>query len=202
MSAPRRRAARLQPAERRAQLLRSALTVYARLGLGAARPVDVAHAAHVSLPAVFHYFPTREDLVTAVLDEVEGFYVEMVVKAAAPRGARARALLLDLGRVYARSVDTSPDHARIWLDWSTAVNEHMWLRSLQVSRRVERVIAAVIRRGQRDGDVASDVVPSDAAKLFVASAYAVVQMKIAREKPATVERFLTSAVRAVVGRSD
>ena len=201
-AAPRRRAARLQPAERRAQLVASALTTFARLGLGAARPADVAVAAHVSLPAVFHYFSTRAALVSAVLEEVDRFYVTMVAGAAGPRDARARTALLQLGRVFARSVDTHPDHARVWLDWSTAVGDQLWRRYSTLSRRVERVVAALIRRGQRDGSVAADVVAEDAARLFVAAAYAVIQMKVARDSDAKVDRFLASAVRAVVGRAD
>src|SRR5262245_51237211 len=198
---PRRRAARLQPAERRAQLVSSALTTFARLGLGAARPADVAAAAHVSLPAVFHYFPTRAALVSAVLDEVDRFYGAMVAGAAAPREARAPMALLQLGRVFARSVDTHPDHARIWLDWSTAVDDELWRRYLLFNGRVDRGVTATLRRGKTDGSVAADVIPEDAARLFVAAAYAVVQMKLTGQSDAKVERFLQSAVRAVAGRA-
>ena len=201
-AAPRRRAARLQPAERRAQLVGSALATFARLGVGAARPADVAAAAHVSPPAVFHYFPTRAALVSAVLDEVERFYIAMVQDAAAPKDVPARAALLQLGRVFARSVDTQPDHARVWLDWSTAVDDQLWRRYFALSRRQESVVAGIIRRGQRDGSVADDIVAEDVARLFVGAAYAVIQMKVARDSEAKVERFLASAVRAVAGRAD
>ena len=62
-------------------------------------------------------------------------------------------------------------------------------------------MTATIRRGKSDGSVAADVVPEDAARLFVAAAYAVVQMRLAEPSNAKVERFLASAVRAVVGRA-
>jgi TetR/AcrR family hemagglutinin/protease transcriptional regulator len=198
----RTRAARLPPAERRAQLVASALGVFARLGLGAARHADVAAAARVSLPAVFHYFPTREALVAAVLDEIERFYLhQMAAAVAATRDGSPRDTLLAHGRAFARSVDTHPDHARVWLDWSTAVRDQLWRRYFRLSQRVDRGVTATIRRGQRDGSVAGDIVPEDAARLFVAAAYAVVQMKVAGFSDARVERFLESAVRAVVGRA-
>jgi TetR/AcrR family hemagglutinin/protease transcriptional regulator len=201
MPRARRRAARLQPAERRAQLVTSALAVFARVGLGSARHADVAAAARVSLPAVFHYFPTRGALVKAVLDTVERFYLDMMGEAVATtREAPARDTLLAHGRAFARSVETHPDHARVWLDWSTAVGDQLWRRYLALSRRVDRQMTAIIRRGQGDGTVATDVIPEDAARLFVAAAYAVVQMKLTGESDAKVERFLLSAVRAVVGR--
>lgn len=199
----RRRAARLPPAERRAQLVASALGVFGRRGLGATRHADVAVTARVSLPAVFHYFSSREALVRAVLDEIERFYLGMMADAATETaGTTARETLLAQGRAFARSVDTHADYARVWLDWSTAVRDQLWRRYLMLSRQVDRGVTSTIRRGQRDGSVAADVVPEDAARLFVAAAYAVVQMKLAGSPAAKVERFLQSAVRAVVGRAE
>ena len=66
-------ARRLNPAARRAQLLACAMQVFARRGLGAARHAEVAATAGMSVATVFVYFPTRELLVKAVLDEVARF---------------------------------------------------------------------------------------------------------------------------------
>jgi TetR/AcrR family hemagglutinin/protease transcriptional regulator len=198
----RKRAARLAPAERRAQLVASALGVFARRGLGATRHADVADAAAVSLPAVFHYFPTREALSEAVFDEIERFYLTMMRDAVtATAGGTARDSLLAHARAFATSVDTHPDHARVWLDWSTAVRDQLWQRYLVMSRKIDLGVIATFRRGKRDRSVAPDVVPEDAARLFVAAAYAVMQMKLVGLSAAKVERFLESCVRAVVGRA-
>jgi TetR/AcrR family transcriptional regulator, hemagglutinin/protease regulatory protein len=89
----------------------------------------------------------------------------------------------------------------VWLDWSTAVRDQLWRRYFRFSQRIDRGVTGTIRRGQRDASVAADVVAEDAARLFVAAAYAVVQMKVAGFSDAKVERFLGSAVRAVVGRA-
>jgi AcrR family transcriptional regulator len=69
--APLRR--RLSPGARRAELMACALAVFARRGLGEARHAEIAAEAGVSVATVFVYFPTREALVDAVLDEVDGF---------------------------------------------------------------------------------------------------------------------------------
>ncbi|HEY2487591.1 MAG TPA: helix-turn-helix domain-containing protein, partial [Candidatus Binataceae bacterium] len=69
-SARHRRARALDQNERRTLLLRCALCVFARRGIGAARHAEIAREAKVSVPAVFFYFPTRQALVSAVLDEV------------------------------------------------------------------------------------------------------------------------------------
>jgi hypothetical protein len=81
----------------------------------------------------------------------------------------------------------------LWLDWSTAVDDQLWRRYFTLSRRQEGVVGRIIRRGQRDGSVADDMVAEDVARLFVGAAYAVIQMKVARDADAKVERFLASA---------
>lgn len=72
---PRRR--RLSPYERKAEPLALALSVFAKRGIGRATHAEAAEAAGCSLATVFVYLPRREDLVSAVLDEVESFYMQM-----------------------------------------------------------------------------------------------------------------------------
>lgn len=186
----------MRPEERRAQLLASAVRAFARRGLGAVRHADVAAEAQVSLPAVFFYFRTRQDLVGAVLKEIERYYLAMLH--GAHRGdAPARDALAAVARAFATSVDTHPDHARVWLDWSTAMREELWPHYLRFQRRVLRLLASTIRRGQEEGTVVRSVDAADAARLLYHAAYAVLQMKLDEEPAARIERFLASLVDAV-----
>ena len=52
----------------RSQLIETALDLMAELGINATRTVDVAERAGVAHGTVFLHFPTREDLVVAVVD--------------------------------------------------------------------------------------------------------------------------------------
>src|SRR5690606_8975199 len=69
---------RLAPSARRAQLLECALAAFAEHGVARATHSHVAERAGVSVPAVHSYFRTREDLVAAVLDEVEAYLLDIV----------------------------------------------------------------------------------------------------------------------------
>jgi len=71
---------RLPPEERRAQLLATALEVFARRGFGRAGHAEIAEAAGVAVSTVFVYFKTREALVGAVLAEVGRFYLELALE--------------------------------------------------------------------------------------------------------------------------
>lgn len=192
------RARRLSPTERRAQLLTCALRVFARRGLGEARHAEIAKEAEVAIATVFFYFPSRSDLVRAVLEAVEGFYRDMADRVhrlplSAPR------ILLEHGLAFAISVDTHPDYARVWLDWSTAIRDEVWPQYLTFQEDIVKVIEKTIRRGQQEGDFAADVDPEDNARFMFGSAHMIAQMKFTRQSPAKVERFLHTLVRIAIG---
>lgn len=186
----------MRPEERRAQLLGCALRAFARRGLGGARHADVAAEAAVSLPATFVYFRSREALVEAVLDEIERYYL-LLVGGAARRDLPPRDGLLSIARAFAASVQTHPDHARVWLDWSTAVRDDLWPRYLRFEARCLRIIAGRIRAAQRAGTVDRRVHADDAAQIMYTAAYAVMQLRLRRTAPARLERFLASVIAAV-----
>ena len=72
------RALRLDPARRKALLIQAGVQVFARRGIGASRPTDVAKEAGVAEATVYTYFASREALVAEVLDEVARYYEELI----------------------------------------------------------------------------------------------------------------------------
>ena len=198
--APRRkRAARLDPAERRARLLAHALRVFGRRGLAGGRHAEIARDARVSVPTVFVYFPTREALVAAVLDEVERFYVEMV-ETTLRLDLPAPELLLALARAFTASVDAEPERARLWLEWGAALREKSWRRYGAFQEHLVERVARIVRRGVAEGTLPSDVDPEADARIIVSGAPAVVQMKLGGRPDEEVERFVMTLVRATIGR--
>ena len=192
-----KRARRLPPEERRAHLLSCALRVFAKRGLSAARHAEIAKEAHVSVPAVFTYFPTRPDLVNAVLDEVSRFYIEMTTRQLQADTPLPH-MLQDLAETYAASVDTHQDYARIVLDWGTATREDIWPRYIQTQQRVVGMLTEAITRGQHQGSLPTHVNAEDIALLLVGTAFLIIQMKFAGQPPERVNRFLKTLVQVAL----
>lgn len=190
------RAARLSPEQRRAQLLACALRVFARRGLSGAHHAEIAHEAGVSVSTVFVYFPSRADLVDAVLTEVARWLLDMAERIHAEETLPAPEVILRHARAFADSVDSHPDHARVWLDWSTAIREETWPRYLEFQDRVVGILEKTVRRGQREGSIPRHVDPEDDARLVVGAAHMLAQMKFTRLEPARVERFIRALARA------
>jgi TetR/AcrR family hemagglutinin/protease transcriptional regulator len=179
--------------------MRCALAVFARRGLGRAAHAEIAKEAGVSVSTVFLYFPTRDELVAAVLDEVARFLTEMAERIH-ERGGDPRQIVVDHVSAFSDSVDSDPDVARVWLDWSTAVREEVWARYLELQERVVAIVATTIARGQRESSVASSVDPESDARLLVATAHMIALMKFGARPRAEIARFIDTAVTAALGQ--
>jgi TetR/AcrR family hemagglutinin/protease transcriptional regulator len=195
----RRRRTRLAPETRRAELLSIALAVFARRGLGEARHAEIASEAGVSVATVFVYFPTREALVDAVTGEVGRFFLDMAARVHAQALPADRILLAHI-RAFADSLDASPHHVRVWLDWSTAVREQFWQRYLEFLDRMLAIMRSTIERGQREGDIAAEADSDNQARLLVGSAHMLALMKLAGSPPEKLEHFFATLLSAVIGR--
>ncbi len=193
---PKRR--RLDPAARRAELLKSALAVFARRGIGRATHAEVAEEGGCSLATSFVYFPTREDLVAAVLEEVERFYSEMIA-ADEVRALPGPTAIRHYVEAFTDSVGTHPDYARVWLEWSTAMREETWSRYLAFQDRIVDALAATIERAKAGDSVAADVDGNDVARLMVGAAHMLAQMKFSGQPDEKISRFVETLMTTVLG---
>jgi TetR/AcrR family hemagglutinin/protease transcriptional regulator len=177
--------------------LQCAIRVFARRGLGGAHHAEIGREARVSVPTVFFYFPTREALVTAVLDEVARFLTEMAVTIHSGAGDAAQ-IVLAHAQAFADSVDTHTDYARVWLDWSTAIREEIWPHYLEFQENIVAIIANTIRRWRVGRGITDDDAEDD-ARLIVGSAHMIAQLKFTRCPPDKLDHFLRTLVRSTLG---
>lgn len=196
----RRRAKALDKSERRALLLRGAIHVFARRGIGAARHAEIARDAKVSVPTVFFYFPTREMLVGAVLEEVARFYTE-IAETIHDQHRPAPEIILEHLRAFADTVTTHPDHTCVLLEWSTALRHEVWPLFLKFQEKIIAMIARTIKRWRMETASQRDPYAEDDARMIAATGYVLVQMKMADSPASRIESFLQTLVRETVGEA-
>jgi AcrR family transcriptional regulator len=180
----------MQPEERRAQLVRTAVRAAAEKGLGRLVHADVATAAGVSTPTAFLYFRDREALVKGVIAEVDRFYRELARQAHesdAPPLQRVRNHFLN----FSESIETDREYAIVWMEWTTLFrNEYgLWDAFVEFQEHIISCLEKSIRRCQADGSVSARVSAADSARLITAGAYALTQLKIMKRRPRVVARF-------------
>lgn len=124
-------------ARTRARLLDAAAEVLSRKGFSGARLSDIADQAHVQAPAIYYYYPSREDLIEEV----------MYVGAAAMREHLEQALHgLPAGTTpsdrISAAVETHLRHELEISDYSKAIIRNANQLPEQISRRALAEVAA------------------------------------------------------------
>lgn len=195
-AAPRARAPRMAPDARREQILQCALRCFSARGIGATRHSDIAQAAGVALPTVFHYFPQREDLVDAVLAEIARFLLVEIADAGGARGTAGAATeaIADVLLRFDAAIDSHPDYVRVWLEWSVAIRDGLWQSYLAFYRGALDVIAEMLARGRAAGELDPVLDIADAARVIVGLAHMIVQMRLSGASREQVTRTVHSLV--------
>ncbi len=188
-----KRAPKLSPEKRRAQLLDCAVRVVARRGLSGVRRAEVAVEAGVAVPTVYAYFKTRERLVHGVL-ELTDQYLTQTVWQAVETGESVFEKLLHVTQAFSDSVERAPEIMKIWLDWSTAFGDDAWPLYEDLQRRVSDYFCRIIEAGQETGEVAAEVNAEIAAYLIIGGGHMMVHMKLAQQPAVDIERFLETLV--------
>src|SRR5690606_27764283 len=190
----RTRAQRMSPEARKAQLLANAIVIFADKGIGNGVHSDLAELTGVSVPTVFHYFPTREALVAAVLGEIQRFLLDDLVATHLDPRLDAAASVEDLLMTFCDAIDTHQDYIRIWLEWSVSIRCELWTSYLGFYQRAIVGVKQIITRGREDGSVAGDLDVEDAARVIVGVAHMVAQMKFAHSSRDTIQHTIHSLV--------
>ena len=142
---------RLTPEQRVEQLLETALELFAEKGLGRAGHGDIAKRAGVSTGTVFNYFPTIEDLNTAVMDAVSHETLAIfedqadVISGSSP--------ILIYGARLLAVVERNPNLLKIFLNWSHSYSDPFRGRFLELkSAIIDHIAQSLPPREQADID--------------------------------------------------
>jgi TetR/AcrR family transcriptional regulator, fatty acid metabolism regulator protein len=146
--------------QKRRQILRAAITVFARSGYHTSRVSDVAKEAGVAYGLVYHYFGSKEDLLEAIFRRTWSRMLEAVQEVELG-DAPAREQLTAVARIVLGAWPLDPDLVRV------LVREVA--RSPQLGREVDEIAHAfqalerIVARGQERGELRTDVEPRLAA---------------------------------------
>ncbi|HMT25336.1 MAG: TetR/AcrR family transcriptional regulator [Microthrixaceae bacterium] len=130
---------RLPAAERREQLLRTAIEVFGERGYHNASMNDVAEAAGVTKPVLYHHFASKRDMYKGLLVDI-GTELEDLISKAAAQASGPREQIIFGFRAYFSFVEQNPSAFRVLFGAGTRRDEEF----AAVARRVEASIAEVV----------------------------------------------------------
>ncbi|HYG57186.1 MAG TPA: TetR/AcrR family transcriptional regulator [Symbiobacteriaceae bacterium] len=151
--------------ERREQILQAALGVFARKGLMAAKIGDIAAAAGLSHGLVYHYFASKDEVFTALVDRaLEGTIA--VVQAALQQPGTPWEQLRWLTAAMVEGGRQRPEHGLIMVQAFTSEAVPPAVKQLVAEKgpQIYRYLVPLIQAGQAAGQVVAE----DPIKLAVA----------------------------------
>jgi TetR/AcrR family transcriptional regulator, fatty acid metabolism regulator protein len=146
--------------DKRRQILRAAIAVFARSGYHTSRVADVAKEAGVAYGLVYHYFGSKEDLLETIFRRTWSRMLE-AVEELERSGVPAREQIAGVARIVLGAWEADPDLVRV------LVREVA--RSPQLGREVDEIAHAfealerIVTTGQERGELRTDVDPRLAA---------------------------------------
>jgi TetR/AcrR family hemagglutinin/protease transcriptional regulator len=172
-----RRASQLSPAERRAQLTHHAIKAFAENGIGRANHAQVARLAGVAVSTVFSYFPTRENLVDSVLQDLEDKLLSIVGNEVRRPDITAFQKFLNLLSNYVHWIDLDPDSVKVFLDWTTSYEQFLAQRFQAYLHKLVALLTVIVEDGRGRHEFGPEVDPVIASMMLYSSAYTLAQLK-------------------------
>ena len=188
---------RLHADDRKAQLIACAISAFAEHGVARATHSHVAERAQVSVSTVHAYFRTREDLVAAVLGEVETYLLRTVSEALGGDKTVHEALTYSAVR-FAHNALADPDVIKVWLDWSTGVRADVWPRYLDLLTTLQGFAEAVFVRGKAAGALSPALNEKAAARLYIGGGHTVALMQFSGASPEELTRLIDHLVGSII----
>ncbi|MBU0929214.1 MAG: TetR/AcrR family transcriptional regulator [Spirochaetes bacterium] len=156
------------PAEKRERILSAVAAALGRDGIAGARMADVAREAGVSHGSLFSYFPTKDDMVRAVVERGMAMQAE---RFAGSSGAGCfDAQVRSVFRGAWDLASSRPELISLWLSLSLEENSRFADAILPLERDAAERWLSIVERGKAEGAVAAMVDTRAAAYLLDALA--------------------------------
>jgi AcrR family transcriptional regulator len=175
---------------RRDAILAAARRVFARNGLAATRTSDIAAEARISQGLIYHYFPTKEDLFTEIV-EVALRETAALTTAAAEAPGPAWTRITQLCEQMLAGVLEYPEYPLVVLQAFTSEAVPPKARSAvqAYGRETGKALVTLIRQGQAEGTVVS----GNPIELTVAFTASIQGVALSRMQAVTKRTTLPSA---------
>ncbi|MCZ8063588.1 TetR/AcrR family transcriptional regulator [Silanimonas sp.] len=150
-------------AERRQQILDAAHRCFVRRGFHASSTAEISSEAGISVAGLYQYFPTKQDLVTALIQhELEA---DLALIQQLDRAADLLEGLQQVAMAVVRDSRTpQAAHLRLEILAEAARDAGTAKVFLAAERRINRALSRVIRKGQEQGSIDRDLDPMAVAE--------------------------------------
>lgn len=165
---PRKDAAKDLKDDRRKQILRAAVKVFAEKGYHGCRISDVAEEAGVAYGLVYHYYGNKDGLLASVFDVNWAFFAKAIDEIASSSQSMREKLTLILELAF-QAFEMSPLVVKVLvLEFGRNARLGETMENPQVAR-VFKSIAQIFEEGRNSGELVEGIEPHAMSILFMGS---------------------------------
>jgi len=191
---------RLPPEERKRLLLDYAVEVFAARGIGRGGHTEIAEMGGVSVATVFNYFNTREDLVDAVLAEVDKYFIGLAEEVYA-QGDDPLTAIGNHIKAFMQACEDKPAYVKVWLEWSCSIREDIWPQYLEFQNKLLDLIIKQIDKAIKNGDLAMGLAASERARWLLGNSQMLVSMVFDPSgKPRGMQQMVERGIAHILGK--
>jgi AcrR family transcriptional regulator len=151
--------------DRRRAILDAAVKVFARQGFHACRVSDIADEAGVAYGLLYHYFPSKEDVLSTLFLERWGVMLQMI-RDVDREQQPARAKLTAIASFIVDSYRHDPDVMKVIIVEVTRAANSFGQTHLEQIREAYLLIAQIVTKAQQEGAFKAEIDAQFAAMTF------------------------------------
>jgi TetR/AcrR family hemagglutinin/protease transcriptional regulator len=190
---------RLAPEARKSLLLNDAVKVFAARGIGRGGHTEIAEMGGVSVATVFNYFKTREDLVDAVLAEIEQKLLALAEEIYSHNDTPLDAIQNHI-KAFLDMCDTNPAYVKVWLEWSCSIRGDIWPQYISFQNKLLEMMAEKINKAIKSGDLAPGLSASERARWVLGNSQMLVSMAFDPSgKPRGMQQMIDRGIAHMIG---
>ncbi|MGF1510444.1 MAG: TetR/AcrR family transcriptional regulator [Myxococcota bacterium] len=157
----------VDPVERRKQIIKAAVDVFAERGFHRSRVSDIARRAGVAHGLIYHYFASKEDLLHSIFDDNWSLFVKVLEDLRDQRDVPAPERLDRVNQLLLDALGVVPSTIQVMIQEVSRSDRFVHPNNLAAFRRAFHAVEAIVIQGQEDETLKSDLEPTVVAHIIM-----------------------------------
>jgi len=165
-AALKKKAAPSEPADRRKQIFRAAIAVFAERGFHKTRVSDIAKKAGVAYGLIYHYFDSKDAVLNAVFDESWAVFLKVLKDIAGDSSRPTTERLTAMSDLLIGALRLEPALVQVIIGEVSRSDRFVTSGKVEAFEAAFSVVRGLITEGQKRGEIRDDIDAQVCAYLF------------------------------------
>lgn len=153
-------------ADRRKQILKAAVEVFAERGFHRTRVSDIARRAGVAYGLIYHYFDSKDEVLSSIFEDNWNVFVKVLRDIEANRELTAIEKLSEIAALLIDALRVAPMIIQVIIQEISRSDRFVQEKKLAAFHEAFAIVHAIIRAGQGAGQVKHAIDPQVGAYMF------------------------------------